>query len=97
MVVLEFVKHIRLPNGTLYTGQFDLNNTCREGFGLQLWPDGSKYIGQWSEGKASGFGRFILADGDCYEGDWLADKAHGEGTYVYADGARYEGSWVNDK
>ena len=81
-----------MSNGTLYTGQFSQQNPdVREGFGVQIWPDGSKYIGQWHLGKASGFGRFILADGDAYQGEWVGDKAHGIGTYMYSDGARYEG------
>lgn len=35
---------------------------------MQVWPDGSKYEGEWVDGKANGKGRFILADGDVYEG-----------------------------
>jgi MORN repeat len=65
---------------------------------VQLWPDGSFYIGMWHQGQASRYGRFALADGDCYEGDWDRDKAHGRyGTYYYIDGARYEGEWREDR
>lgn len=88
---------LTVQNNTVYTGQFDLRTNCKEGFGVQIWPDGSKYVGLWKEGKAFGFGRFILADGDAYQGEWLEGKAHGRGDYFYADGARYQGDWIEDK
>lgn len=34
-----------MKNGATYTGQW-LNN-MRDGYGTQMWPDGSKYEGQW--------------------------------------------------
>ncbi|CDW81172.1 morn repeat protein [Stylonychia lemnae] len=93
----DFKINLKLQNGTIYSGQFDPKTQTKEGFGIQIWPDGSKYVGQWSRGKAGGYGRFILADGDVYEGEWRDDKAHGYGIYYYADGAKYEGEWRDDK
>ena len=49
----------------------------RDGYGHQLWPDGSRYEGAWKNDKANGNGKLIHADGDVYEGDWMNDKAHG--------------------
>ena len=43
--------------------------------GIQLWNDGSIYVGYWRNDKANGKGRLIHADGDVYEGDWVSDKA----------------------
>lgn len=40
----------------------------RDGFGVQKWPDGAKYEGQWKENKACGYGKFFHVDGDIYEG-----------------------------
>lgn len=40
----------------------------KHGHGVQKWPDGSKYDGQWLEGKANGFGKFYYPNGDYYEG-----------------------------
>ena len=54
----------------------------RQGFGLQYWPDGSKYHGQWLEDKAHGIGRLILADGYVYWGEWFNDKANGIGCQI---------------
>lgn len=32
-------------NGATYTGQW--LNEMRDGYGIQIWPDGSRYEGQW--------------------------------------------------
>lgn len=57
--------------------------TTRQGFGKQLWPDGSLYEGHMKNNKINGDGRMIHADGDIYEGAWIDDKAHGAGTYTH--------------
>ena len=42
-----------------------------------MWLDGSKYEGQWKNGKANGVGKIYHADGDVYDGEWLKGRAHG--------------------
>ena len=45
------------------------NKTLRDGRGTQLWPDGSIYIGQWYQDRATGVGIMIHGDsGDIYSG-----------------------------
>ena len=73
-----------------------LNDGMRHGPGTQVWPDGAKYEGEWSQNKANGTGKFWHADGDVYEGRWEEDKANGFGVYVHVNGAKYEGYWKND-
>ena len=41
----------------------------RHGFGILIWPDGSKYVGYWKHDKANGKGRLIHSEGDIYEGN----------------------------
>ena len=41
-----------LKNGATYTGQW--LNELRDGYGVQVWPDGSIYEGMWREDKANG-------------------------------------------
>jgi len=41
-----------LRNGATYTGQW--LDGQRDGIGTQLWPDGSRYEGQWRNDKANG-------------------------------------------
>lgn len=88
---------VLLDNGAKYTGQWTVENSKRDGFGIQIWSDGSKYEGFWNNDKANGKGRLIHADGDVYEGDWKEDKAHGKGCYTHYDGAKYDGDWVEDR
>ena len=44
-------------------------NNMRDGYGLQIWPDGAKYIGFWVQNKAHGQGKFDHVDGDVYDGE----------------------------
>jgi hypothetical protein len=81
--------------GWVYVGQVN-NNGEKNGRGIYIWPDGSKYVGYWSNDKANGYGRLIRADGDAYEGYWVNDKAQGKGKYIYFNGGYYEGYWENN-
>lgn len=85
-----------LDNGAIYEGAWSKEG-LRQGRGVQVWHDGSKYEGYWSNDMANGRGRLIHADGDIYEGEWFNDKAHGRGTYIHIDGAKYTGEWLEDK
>ncbi len=64
-------------DGRLYKGQWNKQTGERDGVGIQLWPDGSKYEGLWKKDKANGKGRMTHANGDVYEGEWKDDKANG--------------------
>lgn len=82
---------------TLYYGEWDVDKNIRHGRGIQIWPDGAKYIGYWQNGKACGKGKLYHSDGDINEGEWDNDKPNGYGVYIHEDGTRYEGEWDNDK
>ena len=97
VIGLSFENGRELRDGQIYSGQWNAAKGCKEGFGTQVWPDGSVYEGFWNDDKAFGFGRIIIADGDVYEGEWMDDMAHGIGSYFYAEGATYHGQWNQDK
>lgn len=79
-------------NGATYEGSWLVGEEeVRHGYGVQIWPDGARYEGQWEFNKANGKGTFWHVHGDKYEGDWLDDKAHGKGVYIHANGAKYDG------
>ena len=42
----------------------------RQGRGMLIWKDGSKYEGYWKNDMTDGKGRLIHSDGDVYEGEW---------------------------
>jgi hypothetical protein len=72
------------------------NTKQRDGLGVQLWPDGSKYEGMWFNNRCHGKGGMTHANGDVYQGDWRDDTANGIGTFVDTQGAKYTGEWMND-
>ena len=67
---VSLVKERRPPftfrSGIVYDGEW--KGDCREGYGVQIWPDGARYEGNWKDNKANGKGKFIHVDGDIYEG-----------------------------
>ncbi len=56
---------------------------------------GTKYEGDWKEGKKHGYGTIVWPDGKKYEGLWDDDKQHGEGEHFPADGMARKGIWEN--
>ncbi len=53
---LTFVIELLYPNNSVYKGQMKLvdSEQIRHGYGLQVWPDGAKYKGNWADNKAQG-------------------------------------------
>ena len=93
---LDMVDEMTSPtSGAIYHGYIEKSGV-KCGWGTQVWPDGGKYEGEWSNNRANGKGQFWHADGDIYEGNWKDDKANGYGLYQHADGAKYLGEWKDD-
>jgi Uncharacterized protein conserved in bacteria len=47
--------------------------------GVEIWPDGSRYEGDFHKGKKNGKGRFLWADGSSYQGDFKDNNIEGTG------------------
>ena len=96
--LLTFHEEFRYANGSIYRGQMIklTGQFLREGFGLQVWPDGGKYQGYWHLNKAEGRGQYCHPDGDVFEGEFKEDRANGFGVYTHANGNRYRGAWRDD-
>ena len=90
---LELRKLIKEPEGTTYHGYWSKATSKKEGYGQQVFPNGSKYEGFWQNGAFNGNGRYIYETGDYYVGEWKDGKADGQGLYVGGDGTTYEGGW----
>ena len=41
---------------------------------LYIWENGSRYVGEWKDGKKHGQGTYISHDGRKYEGEWKDGK-----------------------
>lgn len=83
--------------GIFYYGHWNPAAGERHGFGMQIWPDGSKYTGYWKNDRTNGRGRLIHHDGSVYVGEWKDDMAQGMGEYTENNGMKYTGQWANDK
>ena len=82
----------------------DLNNPQAKGAqipqngqGTYTYADGSKYVGEWKDGKRHGQGTYTWADGNKNVGEWKDDKRHGQGTFTSTDGEKYVGEFKDDK
>ena len=63
--------------------------TASHGLGVNKWPDGTFYWGEWKNGDQQGYGIYICPDGynvrNCtgcvyYVGNWYVDKKSGKGS-----------------
>jgi hypothetical protein len=83
-------------DGTIYVGAFLEGN--RSGKGIQCFPSGVRYQGDFVNGKYDGFGVCEFADhGSIYKGHWVKGQAHGQGRLTNADGeVIHDGQWVYD-
>ena len=66
-------------------------------FGTYTLPNGSKYVGEFRDGKRNGQGTFTIPNGEKYVGEFRDGKQNGQGTYTYPDGAKYVGEFRDGK
>ncbi|XYJ10542.1 MORN repeat-containing protein [Telluria sp. B2] len=70
-------------------------NGKREGKGIFISPDRSRYTGEWKNGVREGWGEETFTLGGSYAGRWEDNRFHGQGKIVYAGSGRaYEGRFV---
>ena len=70
-----------------------LSGDCKTGGGIFAYPDGSKYEGNFVNGKFAGNGTFYFANGDQYVGAFKDNYPHGTGIRRHADGSVESGDW----
>ncbi|MDP1844371.1 MAG: hypothetical protein Q8K64_13215 [Sediminibacterium sp.] len=81
----------KLANGAAYEGDFV--DSLMSGFGIIVWQNRDKYIGDWIKGNRTGKGKYTWANGDIYEGDFINNIREGIGTMIYKNGDKYIGDW----
>ena len=52
-------------------------NDTQDGRGVERWPDGSKFEGNYVQGVKQGLGSFTWADGNKYEGEFVENNIEG--------------------
>lgn len=65
-------------------GDLQWRDSLYEGFGVETFPTGSHYVGEFHKGQAHGHGTCYYADGSTYAGQWDAGVQHGLGSQVTA-------------
>lgn len=50
---------------------------CKDGDGVESWPDGSYFQGKYSRGLKEGRGTFTWSDHSCYIGDFVNNMMQG--------------------
>ena len=71
--------------GGIYKGDFS-EDGARQGRGEYIWPNGDRYVGDFSNNKKNGNGMLYFSNGDKRVGVWKDDKLHGQATYYYSGG-----------
>lgn len=66
---------------------------CISGLGTYTYGDGTKWVGEFSNGKPQGQGTCFYSNGDKYEGGWKLHSPHGEGTMYYQSGRVLGAVW----
>ena len=65
--------------------------------GTYTWADGSKYVGEYKDGKKHGKGTMTYPDGAKFVGKFKEGKKHGKGTFTLPDGKKHSVKFDNDK
>lgn len=63
----------------------------RHGNGVNKFPNGDVYSGQYENGKRHGKGVYIWANNNKYEGEYEEGKKQGTGILTYSSGGFYNG------
>jgi hypothetical protein len=83
--------------GASYHGEWTDNK--KNGYGVQVFPNGEKYEGQWGNGFRNGEGTLWVPVGKAkklrklYVGGWKDDRRHGKGTCFFKNGEFFQGTW----
>ena len=86
---------IEFQNGEIYKGFWNSNNQ-RDGFGININPDGEIYIGLWDNDQIGNYGAFFDNEGNYYKGQLVNGKGNGEGELVIFNKVQYIGNFIDD-
>ncbi len=74
-----------------------ISGNCKEGSGTKIYPSGSKYTGEFKDGKEHGKGTLYFFNGSSYEGEFRNGEFHGKGKIRYSNGSEYQGQFLEGK
>lgn len=100
-IIRESTKERVFPfvSGSHYKGSW--NDDQKEGFGVQINPNNTKYEGEWLANYYDGRGTLWIKKKKTYHrqyvGDWVRGNMEGQGVYYYEDDSVYKGGWIQNK
>lgn len=68
-----------------------------QGRGACTLPNGTRYEGEFINGKLVGETKILYTSGSIYVGPVLNKSRHGRGVHTLSNGTRYEGDFIDDK
>ena len=72
-------------------------NDLKIGCDTYTYSNGSKYTGDWKNGKFHGKGHYTFGEGsfigDIYDGQFRQGEFEGKGIYTWSDERKYDGTW----
>ncbi len=94
------ILELAAKGNTQTTTAFDVQSgcvqgNCEAGLGVYVYIDGSKYEGEFNNGKLHGQGTWYYPDGEKYIGGFKNNYSHGLGTIYHLDGTQTDGEWVD--
>lgn len=79
----RFISIYKTCSGGVYEGEFNSVTHEYEGFGTYTWENGTKYVGEFKNGKFDGYGIYEETDGYRYEGQWMNGQENGQAKIIY--------------
>jgi hypothetical protein len=73
-----------------------ISGDCKNGRGVYLYEDKSRYEGMWRNEKPNGKGKIYFSSGSVFDGTFQDGVKSGFGKYQYKSNAYYEGYFKND-
>ena len=70
--------HFTVLNRLNFVKTGDYVKNKKQGLGEFIYPDGSKYEGNWQDDLRNGHGKYTYVNGDTYEGEWNNHVRHGQ-------------------
>ena len=90
------MKHLLILLSILFLSSPLFGQSKKKGL-LYIWENGSRYVGEWKEGKKHGQGTYTWSDGKKYVGEYKDGLPNGQGTYTLPNGEKYIGEFKDNK
>lgn len=87
---------LKYKDGETYEGAFNSSGK-RNGKGVCIGVDGSKYEGEYKDDLRHGAGEYHYPDGGVYKGTWKSDLPDGKGEFFDNSGKVVTGTWSKGK